>query len=60
MCLGNILIRDVLELLRSTDESDEFLSDLVGKLDCRDKVAYTKTEAHRDSSTALLLVHKKR
>ena len=41
--LGNILIRDIFELLRSTDE---FLSDFVGKLDCRDKIAYTETEAH--------------
>jgi hypothetical protein len=27
---------------------DELFADLVGKLDYRDKVAYTKTEAHCD------------
>jgi len=54
MCLGNILIRDVLKLLRSTDE---FLSDLVGKLDRRDEIAYTKTKAHREIDSLASLHH---
>jgi hypothetical protein len=48
----SVLVKYSLELARRVNE---FLSDLVGKLDCGDKIAYTKTEAHRDSSTALLL-----
>ena len=54
---GSVLVRDNLELAWRVDE---LLADLVSKLDYSDKVAYTKTEAHRDSRTALLLVYQKR
>jgi hypothetical protein len=43
--LGDILIRDILELLRSLIE---FLSDLAGKLDYRHKIANAETKTHRD------------
>jgi hypothetical protein len=45
----SVPVRYSLELARRVDE---FLSDLVGKLDYGDEIAYTETEAHRDSSTA--------
>jgi hypothetical protein len=50
--LGNILIRDVLEL---TWRIHEFLPDLVGQLDCRDEIANAKTKAHRDISSLVIL-----
>ena len=52
---GSVLVRNSLELAWRVDE---LLADLVGKLDYGDEVAYTKTEAHRDSSTALLLAYR--
>jgi hypothetical protein len=57
MWSGSVLVRNSLELARRVDE---LLADLVGKLDYRDEVAHTKTEAHRDSSTALLLAYQKK
>ena len=51
---GSVLVRNSLELARRVDE---LLADLVSKLDYYDEVAHTKTEAHRDSSTALLLIY---
>jgi hypothetical protein len=54
---GSVLVRNSLELARRVDE---VLADLVGKLDYRDEVPHTKTEAHRDSSTALLLAYQKK
>ena len=41
--LENALIRDIIELARGIRE---LLSDLVGKLDCRDEVADAEAEAH--------------
>jgi len=41
----SLLVRNSLELARCVDE---FFADLVGKLNYRDEVAYTETEAHRD------------
>jgi hypothetical protein len=54
---GSVLVRNSLKLARRVDE---VLPDLIGKLDYGDEVAHTKTEAHRNSSTALLLAHQKK
>jgi hypothetical protein len=40
-----VLFRNSLELARRVNE---VVADLISKLDYRDKIAYTKTEAHRD------------
>ena len=50
--LENTLIRNVFELTRRIRE---FLPNLVGKLDCCDKVAYTESKAHCDISSLVTL-----
>jgi hypothetical protein len=51
---GSVLIGNSVELARCFDK---VFADLVRKLNYLDEVAHTKTEAHRESSTALLLVY---
>ena len=51
--LGNALIRDALKLVRSTDK---VFAQLVGKLDCGDKVAYAETKTHRDVDCSTVIV----
>jgi hypothetical protein len=50
---GNALIGDVLKLVWSTDK---FFAQLVGKLDCRDKVAYTETKTHRNIDRSAIVI----
>jgi hypothetical protein len=50
--LENTLIRNVFELTRRIRE---FLPDLVGKRDCRYEIAYTKTKAHCEIGSLVIL-----
>jgi hypothetical protein len=56
ICLDIALIREILKLARGINE---FLSDLVGKLNCCDQVTNAITEAHVDIiSTAVLIAQR--
>ena len=50
--LDNSLLGNVLELARSIDK---FLPNLVGKLDGREKVAYTEANAHRGNKYSAVI-----
>ena len=54
---GSVLIRNSLELAQCTDE---LLVDLISKLDYCNEITYSKTEAHHDSSIAVISILKKR
>ena len=49
---SSVLVRNSFELARRVVE---FLSDLFGKLDYGEEIAYTETKAHRDSSTGSIV-----
>lgn len=51
--LDNLAIGNILELARSIYE---LLPNLVGKLNCREKVAYTEAEVYRDVERSAVII----